>query len=175
MATCVDVGAAVGGLTQLSMQLTDFYVRKCRSFRRAQKGMDLLQTSALGLSTIIDLFSKTVQDMSVRGIQLPDDEKIERFVADSSKVVEEQLCDFKEIFRRVRSIKNSSQMSKFRAKLMWIICDEQNLKELLASLEPIKLNISIMTNLLSIQVFMAGLDKARSRSEKAARKQTREM
>ncbi|EXJ78485.1 hypothetical protein A1O1_08885 [Capronia coronata CBS 617.96] len=98
-----------------------------------------------------------MKDLHHRKLPIGNDLKARELLSDIKKQIDEEVQNIREAFRRLEPLEDatSSPLSRFGAKLMWVILDEQDLKELLARLEPMKLSISFLQDTFSLNIQMA--------------------
>ena len=177
MATGLEVGAAIGGILQISVELSRLYIRFHRSFKKAPEEVRRLKGSLPMFSEIFHYFSETMSDMSQRDIELVRDSRTENLLVDVSNVVKERIWHIKQVIKRLKALHNehSSRWWRFGARLMWIICDERDLNELLASLEPIKLSIAILGGIFNSKILMSLLDKQQNHENQISKQYVQKM
>ncbi|KIX08521.1 uncharacterized protein Z518_03177 [Rhinocladiella mackenziei CBS 650.93] len=163
MPTGVEFAAAVAGLFQLSIQLSGYCTKSYRSIRGAQKNAKQLRRSVSQFSYIIDLLYKTADDISSRNIAIAEDPQTIKHLNQIRKAISAEMSNIGMTFRRIEPLENpkATRLSRMRAKLMWMICDEKDLKELLAKLEPIKLSLLVLTGIFNTRILLSKWDEDR--------------
>lgn len=177
MASGLDIGAAAIAISQISIQLLKLCKRSYRSFNGASKEVKRLQTATSTFSGILYFFSTTLKELSQRELAINEDRTATQLLHDLKTQAEEQVHSIKEALKRLTPLEDpkSSSVSRFRAKIIWMILDEQDLKELLARLEPMKLSITILQDTFSLNLQIATLDELRNSGRQINYEQKQEM
>lgn len=163
MATGVECAGAVLGIIQFSMQLADLSVKKYRAYQGARKEVQHLRSSVSIFSQTLYLFGQTMQQVIGKGLGLAKDSRMKALLGEIRTMVEGQMGEIKEAFHRLWALGHSraSAISHFKAKLMWVIVDSRDMKELLAKLEPVKSTMNLLVNLLNYDQLLCEINQLR--------------
>ncbi|EXJ84224.1 hypothetical protein A1O3_04891 [Capronia epimyces CBS 606.96] len=163
MATGLDVGVAAVTLFQASHQLVKLCNRSYQSFKCSSRKVKRLKTSVSTFSSVLDFFHKTMTDLDRQGLAISKDLKARKLLYDLTKQIQEAVHDIKAAFQRLGPLHDPSfsPLARVWAKMLWMFMDEQDLKELLARLEPMKLSILIFSFTFNLHLQMAIMDELR--------------
>jgi len=152
----IDDAAAIGGILQFSIQLAKLCKNYYRSFRNARKELERLGQPVMLFSRVLYHLWDSIYVMHQQNIKFAQDDEMKRTIIHVSKVVKERMCHIEQAFKRLSALRDhkSSRKSRIFARLMWIISDERDLKELLASFEPIKSSIFLLATLFDLNVLI---------------------
>jgi hypothetical protein len=163
MATGIECVAAVLGIIEISMQLTKLSVKKSRAYRGARKEVQYLRSSVSIFSQTLNFFGQTMQQLVEKGLGFAKDPILKTLLGEISVMVKGQMGEIERAFRRLRALGRSraSAISHFKAKLMWVIVDSRDMKELVAKLEPIKSAMNLLLTLLNSGSLLSEIDQLR--------------
>lgn len=164
MATGLDIGVAAVTILQASCQLVRFYERSYRSFKGASKEVRRLHTSVSHFIGVLHYFSKTAKDLHQRNLGICRDTNARKLLFDIRNQIQEEVTSIKEAFRRLKPLHDPkcSSISRLRAKIMWMLLDEHDLKELLARLDTMILSISVLQGTFNLNINMAIWDQLKA-------------
>src|ERR1700761_5121599 len=102
---------------------------------------------------------------------LAKDPGMEALLVDISIMVEGQVKEIRQGFGRQQALihPSTSYLSRFKAKIMWIIVDARDTKELLASLEPIKSTMILLVNTSNVELLLREIDQLQRGNEAISR------
>jgi hypothetical protein len=163
MATGVECAGAALGIIQFSIQLTELSVNKYRAYRGAGKEVQYLRSSVSIFSQTLNLFGQTMRRLIEKEFGLAKDPKMENLIVEICAMVEGQMGEIDEAFLRLPALGRSgaSVISRFKAKVIWVIVDSPDMKELLAKLEPIKSTMNLLLNILNCEVLLCEIEQLR--------------
>lgn len=153
MATGVlECAAAITGIIQFSVQLTKL-VEQYRAYKRARKELKNLRTNASIFSDTLDYFGHSIQSFMGNRLSPVNDPKFRNLLLKISRSVANQMEEIERTFYRLRVLgdSNASPFSRMGAKLQWAWIDGREVKELLASLEPIKSTMSLVVVIATLE------------------------
>lgn len=164
MAECV---AAVIGIIQFSAQLTELSVRRYRAYQRARKELKYFCSSVSIFSQTLNFFGQSIKEPVEQGLGLAEDPQMKVLLKQISTTVEEQMGKIKQMFDRLRALgcPTASTISHLKSRVMWVIVDEREMKELLASLEPIKSTMNLLVNIMNYDLLRRKIVQPNLRSE----------
>ncbi|KEF53477.1 uncharacterized protein A1O9_10452 [Exophiala aquamarina CBS 119918] len=145
-----ELGAgAVLGIKQFSVQLTGLSMKSYRAYQRARNELDYFCTSVSTSSVTLNLFCQSMKGAIDQVIGLGKDSQTIGLLEQLSRAVEDRMGKIHQGFIRLRALGHpkASTISHLQTRVMWVIVDEREMKELLASLEPIKSTMNLLVNL----------------------------
>lgn len=156
MATGIECGGALLGIIQFSLQLTEFSVRKYRSYRGARTELQSLQQNVSAFSQTLHYFGQTMREMFDKQLGPTKEPGFESLLLEISTMVKGRMREIQRNLRRVRALGDPkvSALSRVHAKVQWALVDGRDMKELLASLEPVKSTMSLVVNTSNTQLLM---------------------
>ncbi|KAK5047095.1 hypothetical protein LTR84_007038 [Exophiala bonariae] len=156
MATGVECAAAILGIIQFSVQMTDVSVRSYRSYRGAKKELQSLQQNVSTFSQTLHYFGQTMQGMFEKRLGPAKDPGFRRLMLEISVMVKGRMRGIQLNLRRVTALGNPrvSALSRVQARVLWVLFDGRDMKELFASLEPVKSTMNLVVGISNTQLFM---------------------
>lgn len=153
MATGVlECAAAITGIIQFSLQLTKL-VKQYRAYQSARKELQSLRTNASIFSQTLHYFGQSMQSIMDNRLGPAKDPGFGNLLLEISSSIRNQMKEIRQTFHRLRSLgdSNASVFSRVGAKLQWVLIDGRDVKELLASLEPIKSTMNLVVNIATLE------------------------
>lgn len=159
--TGLEIGAAIVALVEIAYKLSKHGVRSYRSFRGAEEEAEMLISSTSSFSSVLQVLGTTLKRLRDSSVELTRHRETTASISEISTLASQCYLKIREAFRRLEPFENAdrSRFALFRAKIIWIMYDKQDLKVLLASLEPLKSNISILEGALNINIIHAYLEE----------------
>ena len=161
MATGAECVAAVLGIIQFSVQLTDLCLKKYRAYQGAGKELQYLRSSVSIFSQTLHYFGLTMDELIKKRLGPAKDAGMRNLLVDIRAMVEGQTGEIQQSFHRLRALRHprTSSLSRFKAKIMWIVVDARDMKVLLASLEPIKSTMNLLVNTSNCDLLLREIDQ----------------
>ena len=74
------------------------------------------------------------------------------------------MGNIKHGFRRLRALgrPDASTVAHLKTRIMWVIVNERETKELVASLEPLKSNMTLLVNIINCDLLLHEIKRCRS-------------
>ncbi|KAJ9604373.1 hypothetical protein H2200_011207 [Cladophialophora chaetospira] len=161
MATGFDCAAAALGIIGLSVQLTNLCLRKRRGYQRSGKDLQDFRSSVSIFSRTLHYFGDTMDGLIKEKLGPAKDKGMRSLLVDIHTLVQRQTRDIQKSFSRLGALGDpkSSTIAQVKAKIMWIIVDARDVKELLASLEPIKSTMNLLVSTSNCDLLMRKIDQ----------------
>jgi hypothetical protein len=105
-----------------------------------------------------------MNDLHGRNLEISNDSEAKNLLYDLRKQIDDEVDRIEDAFLRLKPLQDakSTAISRICAKLLWAFLDEQDLKELLARLEPLKLSLSVLQDTFNMSINIAILDELRA-------------
>jgi len=159
-----EYAGAVLGIIQFSAQLAELSLKSYRAYRRASKELKYFCSSVSMFSRILNIFGESMQSLIDQGIGLAKDPRTKSLLDEISTTVEEKMGNIKHGFRRLRALgrPDASTVAHLKTRIMWVIVNERETKELVASLEPLKSNMTLLVNIINCDLLLHEIKRCRS-------------
>lgn len=154
MSTGLEVAAAIIALLQISKSLHKGCKKYFRAGRKLTKEAKHLKNTVTWFSEILELFCTTFKNLQTKRLPLVSDPKVTKTIKRLKETAREAQGQTLKSFGRIHHLgrPGSSLIERSKAKINWILRDEQCIRELILKLNAEKIDISLLINILSLNL-----------------------